>query len=101
MAMACTLLRLGRVNQLHEMRVQEISGKVGLNTGDLHVLLALRRLGKPYESRPTDLFRALLITSEAVAKRVARLGLSLSVLRPEGWRLPIAASPGSQRVWNG
>lgn len=67
MAMACTLLRLERVNQLHEMRVQEISNKVDLNTGDLHVLLALRRSGKPYELRPTDLFRNLLITSGAVA----------------------------------
>ena len=81
MAMACTLLRLERVNQFHELRVQQISGKVGLNTGDLHVLLALRRSGKPYELRPTDLFRALLVTSGAVTKRVARLQEAGLVLR--------------------
>lgn len=81
MAMACTLLRLERVNQLHDMRVQEISNKVGLNTGDLHVLLALRRSGKPYELRPTDLFRTLLITSGAVTKRVARLQEAGFILR--------------------
>jgi DNA-binding MarR family transcriptional regulator len=81
MAMACTLLRLERVNQFHEIRVQEISNKVGLNTGDLHVLLALRRSGKPYELRPTDLFRALLVTSGAVTKRVARLQEAGLILR--------------------
>jgi DNA-binding MarR family transcriptional regulator len=81
MAMACTLLRLERVNQLHEMRVQEISNKVGLNIGDLHVLLALRRSGRPYEQRPTDLFRALLVTSGAVTKRVARLQDAGFILR--------------------
>lgn len=81
MAMACTLLRLERVNQLHVMRVQAISDKVGLNTGDLHVLLALRRSGKPYEQRPTDLFRALLVTSGAVTKRVARLQEAGYILR--------------------
>ncbi|MGH6715583.1 MAG: MarR family winged helix-turn-helix transcriptional regulator [Bradyrhizobium sp.] len=81
MAMACMLLRLERVNQFHEMRVQEISSKVGLNIGDLHVLLALRRSGKPYEQRPTDLFRALLVTSGAVTKRVARLQEAGFILR--------------------
>jgi DNA-binding MarR family transcriptional regulator len=81
MAMACTLLRLERVNQLHEMRLQEISRTVGLQTGELYVLLALRRSGKPYELRPTDLFRALLVTSGAMTKRVARLQEGGFILR--------------------
>jgi DNA-binding MarR family transcriptional regulator len=81
MAMACTLLRLERVNRLHEMRVQELSRTVGLQTGELYVLLALRRSGKPYELRPTDLFRALLVTSGAMTKRVARLQEGGFVLR--------------------
>jgi DNA-binding MarR family transcriptional regulator len=81
MAMACTLLRLERVNQFHDIRVQEISNKVGLITGDLHVLLALRRSGKPYELRPTDLFRSLLVTSGAVTKRVARLQEDSFIIR--------------------
>src|ERR1700743_2860847 len=81
LAMACTLLRLERVNQLHEMRVQGISEAIGLQTGELHVLLALRRSGKPYELRPTDLFRALLVTSGAVTKRVARLQEGGFILR--------------------
>jgi DNA-binding MarR family transcriptional regulator len=81
MAMACTLLRLERVNQLHEIRVQALSKSVGLQTGELHVLLALRRSGKPYELRPTDLFRALLVTSGAMTKRVARLQEGGFILR--------------------
>jgi hypothetical protein len=78
MAMACTPLRTERVNQLQEMRVHALSKSVGLQTGELHVLLALRRSGKPYELRPTDLFRAL---PGAMTKRVARL--------QEGGSLPV------------
>lgn len=81
MAMACTFLRLERVNQLHDQRVQAISKTVGLHIGDLHVLLALRRSGKPYELRPTDLFRALLVTSGAMTKRVGRLQQGGFILR--------------------
>ncbi|HVZ45765.1 MAG TPA: MarR family transcriptional regulator [Ramlibacter sp.] len=40
---------------------------------DMRVLLALRRGGPPYAKRPTDLFRALLVTSGAVTKKVDRL----------------------------
>jgi DNA-binding MarR family transcriptional regulator len=81
LAAACTLLRLERVSLLHEIRLQEISKTVGLQIGELYVLLALRRSGKPYELRPTDLFRALLVTSGAMTKRVARLQEGGFVLR--------------------
>jgi DNA-binding MarR family transcriptional regulator len=81
LAVACTLLRMERANHLHEARVQAISKTVGLHTGELRVLLALRRSGKPYELRPTDLFRALLVTSGAMTKRVARLQEGGFVLR--------------------
>jgi DNA-binding MarR family transcriptional regulator len=78
---ACTLLRMERANHLHETRVQAISKTIGLQTGELYVLLALRRSGKPYELRPTDLFRALLVTSGAMTKRVARLQEGGFILR--------------------
>src|SRR6201995_4767811 len=81
LAVACTLLRMERANHLHEARVQAISKAVGLHTGELLVLLALRRSGKPYELRPTDLFRALLVTSGAMTKRVARLQEGGFILR--------------------
>jgi DNA-binding MarR family transcriptional regulator len=81
LATACTLLRMERANHLHEGRVQEISKTIGLQTGELHVLLALRRSGRPYELRPTDLFRALLVTSGAMTKRAARLQEGGFILR--------------------
>ena len=45
----------------------------GIGGGDMRVMLALRRGGPPYVKRPTDLFRALLVTSGAVTKKVDRL----------------------------
>jgi DNA-binding MarR family transcriptional regulator len=45
----------------------------GLQIGDMRLLFALRRSGRPYAMRPTDLFRALLVTSGAVTKQVDRL----------------------------
>jgi DNA-binding MarR family transcriptional regulator len=44
-----------------------------ISGGDMRVLLALRRSGHPYARRPTDLFRALLVTSGAITKKVDRL----------------------------
>ncbi|HJQ16033.1 MAG TPA: MarR family transcriptional regulator [Allosphingosinicella sp.] len=44
-----------------------------ISAADMRVLLALRRNGKPYALRPTDLFRALLVTSGAITKQVDRL----------------------------
>jgi len=45
----------------------------GIGGGDMRVMLALRRSGAPYVKRPTDLFRALLVTSGAITKKVDRL----------------------------
>ena len=39
----------------------------------MRVLMALRRAGKPYMLRPTDIFQSLLITAGAVTKQVDRL----------------------------
>ncbi|MEQ9692235.1 MAG: MarR family transcriptional regulator, partial [Bauldia litoralis] len=36
-------------------------------------IFALRRAGAPYARRPTDLYRALLVTSGAITKQVDRL----------------------------
>ncbi len=45
----------------------------GISGADMRVMLALRRGGPPYVKRPTDLFRALLVTSGAMTKKVDRL----------------------------
>ena len=47
--------------------------RYGITGADMRVLLALRRGGPPYFKRPTDLFRALLVTSGAMTKKVDRL----------------------------
>lgn len=58
--------------------------KYGINGGDMRVLLALRRSGPPYVKRPTDLFRALLVTSGAITKKVDRLvGAGLAERLPD------------------
>jgi DNA-binding MarR family transcriptional regulator len=66
-------MRIKQAHFMHERRLAAISEAVGVDTGELHVLLALRRVGVPYAMRPTDLFRALLVTSGAVSKRIDRL----------------------------
>jgi DNA-binding MarR family transcriptional regulator len=45
----------------------------GIGSGDLRILMALRRSGPPYSLRPTDLFKSLLIGSGTVTKQVDRL----------------------------
>ncbi|WP_241754825.1 MarR family winged helix-turn-helix transcriptional regulator [Cupriavidus basilensis] len=45
----------------------------GIKGSDMRVLLALRRGGPPYAKRPTDLYRALIVTSGAITKKIDRL----------------------------
>ncbi|QBR03526.1 MarR family winged helix-turn-helix transcriptional regulator [Paraburkholderia pallida] len=56
----------------------------GISGSDMRVLLALRRSGHPYAKRPTDLYRALLVTSGAITKKIDRLaGLGLVERQPD------------------
>jgi DNA-binding MarR family transcriptional regulator len=71
--------RLGRVIQQDFERLCQSHYR--LRSSDVRVLLALRRRGPPYAQRPTDLFRALLITSGAVTKQVDRLVARKLVVR--------------------
>ena len=64
-------MRLGRVvDQAYDRMCRK---RFGVSGADMRVLLALRRGGPPYAKRPTDLFRALLVTSGAMSKQVDRL----------------------------
>ena len=55
-----------------EFRVLALS-KFAIGSGDMRILMALRRAGEPYALRPTDLFQSLLVSSGAVTKQVDRL----------------------------
>ncbi len=56
----------------------------GISGSDMRVLLALRRSGHPYAKRPTDLYRALLVTSGAITKKIDRLtGLGMVERQPD------------------
>lgn len=69
--LAIYFMRLGTlVDRAFDRTCQK---KYGINGGDMRMLLALRRSGPPYFKRPTDLFRALLVTSGAITKKVDRM----------------------------
>ena len=60
--------------QLMEAEFRELAAaEFSIGSGDLRVLMALRRAGPPYALRPTDLFQSLLVSSGAVTKQVERL----------------------------
>jgi len=65
------LIRIGRIVERVGDRKWQV--RFGISGAELRVLLALRRAGGNYERRPTDLFRALLVTSGAITKKVDRL----------------------------
>jgi DNA-binding MarR family transcriptional regulator len=69
--LAVYLMRLGTLVERAYGRMCE--RRYRISGADMRVLLALRRGGQPYAKRPTDLFRALLVTSGAVTKKVDRL----------------------------
>jgi DNA-binding MarR family transcriptional regulator len=69
--LAIIAMRLGRrVDDEYDRLCRE---RYKISGADMRVLFALRRAGKPYARRPTDLFRALLVTSGAITKQVDRL----------------------------
>lgn len=69
--LAMFVMRLGRV--VDDVYDRFCRKRFGISGADMRVLFALRRAGKPFVRRPTDLFRALLVTSGAITKQVDRL----------------------------
>jgi DNA-binding MarR family transcriptional regulator len=73
-----TAFRLvGAIMQLAQILESEFrvlaQSEFGIGSGDMRILMALRRSGEPYALRPTDLFQSLLVSSGAVTKQVDRL----------------------------
>lgn len=74
--------RLGRI--LDTVDDRSCRANFGISGADMRVLFALRRSGPDYALRPTQLFRALLVTSGAVTKQVDRLEAARFVDRMPG-----------------
>ena len=67
---------IGRMARLAKHLDRSIQGTVsefGLNPGEFDVLATLRRSGHPYQLSPTELFKALMITSGTITHRIDRL----------------------------
>ena len=73
------VVRLGRILDAGYDRMCRET--YGISGPEMRVLFSLRRAGAPFVRRPTDLFRALLVTSGAITKQVDRLQAAGFVVR--------------------
>jgi DNA-binding MarR family transcriptional regulator len=65
--------RLLRAAHLADLSLAEGAARHGLRPGWFDLLAALRRAGRPYELRPTDLMEATMLSSGGTTKRLDRL----------------------------
>lgn len=73
---------LQRIGRIIESRFGRMSmHRFGVRAQDMRLLFALRRGGAPFAKRPTDLFKATLVTSGAITKQVDRLARKKMVRR--------------------
>ena len=68
-----TIGRLGRVCALGERLIEATLSEFTLTIGEFDVLAALRRSGAPHRLTPTQLYKALMLTSGAMTNRLDRL----------------------------
>lgn len=67
---------LGRARRLTLMLRRDIEAvfeRHGLDAGEFDVLATLRRAGAPFELRPTELYRSLMVSSGGLTARLDRL----------------------------
>jgi DNA-binding MarR family transcriptional regulator len=65
--------RISRLAQLLQAELEPVFAAHGINGGEFDVLAALRRSGRPYRLTPTELSKALMVTSGGMTKRLAGL----------------------------
>lgn len=68
-----TIGRLGRLTALGGRIIEDGMATHGLSVADFDVLAALRRSGPPYELKPTDLARTLMLSPAGMTSRLDRL----------------------------
>lgn len=72
------LMYFAQIGQYVMASNEDVARRAGLSFSDITVLGALRRLGPPYESTPTQLARTFWITLPGMTKRLSKLeGLGL------------------------
>lgn len=67
------LARIRRLALLSNAEIEPVFAAHGLNGGEFDVLTALRRAGKPFRLTPTELSRALIVTSGGMTRRLTAL----------------------------
>ena len=67
------LARARRITLMVRDKVVPVLSRHGLDGGEFYVLAALRRAGPPFAMRPTELFRALMVSSGGLTDRLRRL----------------------------
>ena len=65
--------RISRLAQMLQAEIERLFAAHGVNGGEFDVLAALRRAGRPYRLTPTELSRALMVTSGGMTKRLGAL----------------------------
>jgi DNA-binding MarR family transcriptional regulator len=65
--------RISRLAQLLQAELEPVFETYDVNGGEFDVLASLRRAGKPYQLTPTELSKALMVTSGGMTKRLTAL----------------------------
>lgn len=65
--------RVLRVSAHLRRRIDHWLGPLGLSWESFSLIVTLRRSGKPYEMRPTDILQESLLTSGAITNRIDRV----------------------------
>ena len=88
--------RAKRLTALTRPAIEAVFARYELESGEFDVLATLRRAGTPYELRPTELMRDLLVSSGGLTDRLARLERKGFIERrkaPEDARSMLARAP--------
>ena len=85
--------RISRIDRLFQQAMAEFLRPYGLTLGLFDVLAALRRLGEPFQAKPSDLTETVMLTSGGMTGRLdqlEQLGLVVRVRDPDDRRVMLA-----------
>jgi DNA-binding MarR family transcriptional regulator len=94
--------RISRVAQLLQADLERVFAGHGVNGGEFDVLAALRRRGRPYRLTPTELGKALVVSSGGMTKRLRMLearGLIRRQPAPNDGRSTTVSLTRKGKVW--